>query len=293
MKEALLKMHFAVFLWGFTGVLGRVIELQAFPLVLYRMLLSAICFFIILYFQKKLIPISRKEIIRFSVIGSVIAIHWCCFYGSIKFANASIALVCLSTAGIFTAIIEPLVMKTKFEPKQLTTGFIALLGMYFIYKFEFEYATGIILGIIAALLSTIFTIMNKKIINHYEAKNVAFYEIGFGFLFLLLLLPLYQNYFPTVSFAPTLNDWFWLFILSFFCTVLGQSFALEALKKISSFTAVLLVNLEPVYGIILAILIYKENKELGWGFVLGILLIAFSVFVHSWQMANERKSKKS
>ncbi len=291
MKEALLKMHFAVFLWGFTGVLGRVIELQAFPLVIYRMIMSALCFLFILYFQKKLISISRKEILRFFIIGSIIAIHWCCFYGSIKFANASIALVCLSTAGIFTAIIEPLVLKTKFETKQMITGFIALLGMYFIYKFEFEYATGIILGIIAALLSSIFTIMNKKIINQYEAKNVAFYEISFGFLFLLLILPFYQYYFPEVSFSPSWNDWFWLFILSFFCTVMGQSFALEALKKISSFTAVLLVNLEPVYGILLAILFYKENKELGWGFVFGIALIAFSVFVHSWQMTNENKKR--
>jgi drug/metabolite transporter (DMT)-like permease len=221
-------------------------------------------------------------------IGSIIAIHWVAFYGSIKYANASIALTCLSTAGIFTALLEPIVLKVKFNYKELMVGFIAIIGMYCIYKFEIGYATGIILGIVASLLSSIFTIMNKKIIGDYPSRMVAFYEIGSGFLFLTLLLPLYLYYLPSTVFTPSPMDWWWLFVLSLCCTVWGQSLALSALKKLSSFTTVLMVNLEPVYGIILAILIYHENKDLGWGFYIGISLIAFSVALHTLMMMRKR-----
>ena len=289
MKNALLKMHLAVFLWGFTGVLGRAIELKEFPLVWHRTWITAAIFLIILYYRKEFIKISRAELLRFMGIGSIIAIHWVAFYGSIKYANASIALTCLATAGIFTALLEPLVFKMKFNYKELLVGCIALIGMYCIYHFEIQYAIGIGLGITAAALSSVFTIMNKKIVNNYPSRMVAFYEIGSGFLFLTLLLPLYLYYFPNTNFLPNQMDWVWLGILSLCCTVWGQSLALSALKKISSFTAVLLVNLEPVYGIILAILIYHENKELGIGFYIGIGLITLSVGLHTLGMLVGRK----
>lgn len=291
-KDALIKMHIAVFLWGFTGVLGRAIQLEAFPLVWYRVLLTSVIFLVVLSFRKELIKLSAKEILRFFLIGSVIAIHWCMFYGSIKYANASIALVCLATAGIFTAILEPFVLRIKFNPREMIIGFIALIGMYLIYTFEFKYAIGIALGIGAAVLSSVFTVMNKKIVGKYNPRLVAFYEIGAGFLFLTLLLPVYHSRFPEVSFVPSEWDWIWLIVLSLFCTVLGQSLALAALKKLSSFTAVLMVNLEPVYGILLAILIYKENQELGWGFWLGILFIGGSVFLHTMEMLPKNKKRR-
>ncbi len=277
-------MHLAVFLWGFTGILGRAIQLDAFPLVWYRVLLSSGFFLLLLLYRKEKISVSTRELLRFGLIGSIIAVHWCSFYGAIKYANASIALVCLATAGIFTAILEPLFLKTRFNKKELFIGFIALIGMYFIYRFEFEYATGILLGILAAVLSSLFTVLNKKIVAGYSPRLVAFYEILFGFIFLSALLPVYLHYFPQASFTPSAEDWLWLVVLSLFCTVWGQALALEALKKLSSFTTVLLVNLEPVYGIFLAILVYNENKELGWGFFIGMLLIASSVAFHSFQM---------
>jgi len=211
-------------------------------------------------------------------------VHWCCFYGAIKYANASIALVCLATAGIFTSIMEPFFLKSKFNYKEMFIGLIALMGMYFIYRFEFEYAIGIGMGVLAAVLSSLFTVMNKKIVDGYSPRLVAFYEIFFGFLFLSILIPIYTSYFPTVGFIPNTMDWVWLLVLSLFCTVWGQALALEALKKLSSFTTVLMVNLEPVYGIILAIIFYQENKDLGWGFLIGMLLIGGSVAIHSIQM---------
>lgn len=291
MKNALLKMHLAVFLWGFTGVLGRAIELSEFPLVWYRTFITAIIFLGILLFRKEFVKISTKELIQFAKIGSIIALHWVAFYGSIKYANASIALTCLATAGIFTAMLEPLVLKTKFNPKELIIGFIALIGMYCIYRFEIKYAFGIILGILASIGSSIFTIMNKKIVNSYPSRMVAFYEIGSGFLLLSLLAPFYIHFSPTTNFIPTKMDLLWLGILSLCCTVWGQSLALSALKKLSSFTTVLIVNLEPVYGIVLAMFFYQENKDLGIGFYFGISLIAFSVGIHTLSMIFENKKK--
>ncbi|MBP6623794.1 MAG: EamA family transporter [Chitinophagaceae bacterium] len=287
MKNALLKMHLAVFLWGFTGVLGRAIQLSEFPLVWYRTLITALIFSVILFFRKEFKPIPHNELFKLMGIGSIIAIHWVAFYGAIKYANASIALTCLATAGIFTALLEPIILQTKFNIKELIVGVMALIGMYCIYHFDVDYGFGILLGVIAACLSAVFTLMNKKIVNNYPARLVAFTEIGSGFLFLSLLLPFYIHYFPQVSFKPTQMDWLWLFILSLCCTVWGQSLALSALKKLSSFTTVLMVNLEPVYGIILAILIFHENKELGLGFFLGIALITCSVALHTfWMMKN-------
>ena len=292
MKNALIKMHLAVFLWGFTGVLGRAITLQEYPLVWYRTMITATIFVIILFYRKEFIKITGRELLRFMGIGTIIAIHWVAFYGSIKYANASIALTCLATAGIFTAILEPIVLKVKFNVKELIIGFIALIGMYSIYHFEVQYAFGIMLGIFASILSAVFTILNKKIIHKYPSRLVAFYEIGSGFLFLTLLLPVYLYIQPNVSFVPIHYDWIWLLILSLCCTVWGQSLALSALKKLSSFTTVLMVNLEPVYGILLAMLIYHENKDLGIGFYLGILLIAFSVALHTLMMYIEKKRER-
>jgi drug/metabolite transporter (DMT)-like permease len=226
------------------------------------------------------------------LIGAVIAVHWCCFFGAIKYSNASIALVCMATASVFTALLEPLALKTKFNYKEVLLGCLALLGVYFIYHFNFKYALGIGLGVLAALLSTIFTLMNKKIVDDFKPRPMAFYEIFSAFLFLTILTPFFMSYFPEVSFTPVGYDWLWLVILSLFCTVWGQSLALDALKKLSTFTTVLAVNLEPVYGVILAIIFLNENKDLGWGFVLGVTLIGTSVALHSLSMLPEDNKLK-
>lgn len=290
MKKALLQMHVAVFLWGFTGVLGRAIQLDAFPMMWYRTLFTALMFLIILLLLKETFITKPKELLRFAGIGSVIAIHWVAFYAAIKYANASVALICLSTAGIFTSILEPLVSKSKFDYREFIVGLVALMGMYCIYAFDIQFATGILLGLLASILSSFLTVLNKRIVSHYSAFTVAFHEIGFGFLFLCLLFPMYQFKFPHADWHPSINDIGLLLILSFFCTVLGQSLAISALKKLSSFTTVLMVNLEPVYGIVLAMICYHENKELGKGFYIGIILIAASVGLHTLNVIRGKSS---
>jgi drug/metabolite transporter (DMT)-like permease len=284
-------MHIATLLWGFTGILGRAISLSEYSLVLYRMGITALILLIILLITKQLSLPPTKVLKQFAGIGLLIAIHWVAFYGSIKYANASIALVCLSTSSLYSAILEPILFKRKVRLSEVLLSLMALAGMALIYKFEVHYTKGIIFGLAAAGLAAIFTLFNKKIVSEHPAQLTAFYEISSGFLFLIVISPIYTFYFPQANNTLQGLDWLWLLILSYFCTVLGQSLALSALKKISSFTAVLTVNLEPVYGIALAFIVFHENKDLSNKFYYGIALIAASVLAHTLLMykANKRK----
>jgi drug/metabolite transporter (DMT)-like permease len=217
-------------------------------------------------------------------------IHWIAFYGSIKFANASIALVCLSTSPIFTTIFTRLIDKTKYDFKELLLGFIAIIGMYLIYQFQQFYAYGIAFGIIAAILAALFTVLNKRIAHKYPARTMVFYEMSTGWALVTILLPIQIYYLPDTVLVPTNMDWLWLIILSLCCTVWAQSLALNALKQISSFTATLSVNLEPVYGILLAFAIFHENKDLNIGFYLGMALILVSVLLQMFRLLKPLKS---
>lgn len=217
--------------------------------------------------------------LQLTLVGCLMGIHWVAFYGAIKFANASIALVCLSTASVFTTMLDPYVNKSKHDKIEIMLGILALVGVYFIYRFQQLYGLGILFGVIAAVLSSIFTVLNKRIANKYPARTMVFYEMGTGWILITLLLPLQLIYYPNTILLPVGYDWLWLIILSLCCTVWAQSLALNALKYISSFTATLSVNLEPVYGILLAFLFFGENKELNWGFYMGMGLICLSVLL--------------
>ncbi|MBX2906325.1 MAG: EamA family transporter [Taibaiella sp.] len=295
MRKALLQMHTAVLLWGFTGVLGRAISLDAPMLVWYRMLLTAIFMAAIVSYRKLWVPIAPKHKRTFALVGILMGLHWVAFYASIKLANVSIALVCLSTASIFTPLADPIINKGKYEPKELLLGSLAIAGVYLIYRFQQFYGWGILAGIIAALLSSVFTVLNKQVASLYPSRTMVFYEMTTGWIFITVLLPLLFYFVPNTQFFPSLgdgiadwlhNDWLWLVVLSLCCTVWAQSLALNALKKISSFTATLSVNLEPVYGILLAFVCYNENREiiflnggseLNGGFLAGMSLILISV----------------
>lgn len=283
-------MNIAVLLWGFTGVLGRAISLNAAMLVWYRMLLTALFMAAILTYRKQWVKIERQDLFRLGSIGLLMGIHWIAFYGSIKLANASIALVCLSTSPIFTTIFDKVINKTPFNFKELLLSIVGITGMYMIYRFQQLYAWGIAAGIAAAILAAWFTVLNKKIAHKYPARTMVFYEMSTGWLLITLILPFQFYYLPETALAPTANDWVWLIVLSLCCTVWAQSLALSALKHISSFTATLSVNLEPVYGIILAFIFFNENEQLHAGFYVGMALILSGVLL---QMVRLLKSKRT
>lgn len=289
MRNAFLQLHAAVFLAGFTGVLGRLIELNEGWLVWYRMLLSAVLLLLLMLLRKQSIRIEKKYLLRCIGIGALIALHWVFFYGSVKYANVSIALVCFAATGSFTAFLEPLILKRRIDLTEVLLGLLVLLGIYLIFHFDVQYKTGILFGVAAAFLSALFPICNKKLIQHVPVSALTLYELSGGWLLLSLVLPFYLQFSPATKHLPSLNDWFWLLMLALFCTVLAVQLSVNALKKISPFTTNLTYNLEPVYGIALAFLIYHEEKELGDGFVWGILLIVASVVIQTLRVWKERR----
>lgn len=277
MKKALLQLHIAVFLAGFTAILGVLIKLNEGLLVWYRLLLTVVALIILQYFTKQLKKLSLKEAVKIGSVGIIVAIHWVAFYGSVKYANASVALVCFSATSFFTALFEPIVLQKKINVVELFLGMMAIVGIYIIFDFHPQYKLGIIFGIVAAMGSALFPIFNKIFLEKYTPQTVTLYELSGGLVALTALIPLYLLQFPAAYFLPTFSDWAWLLVLALLCTVLSFNLQLNALKKVSAFTTNLTYNLEPVYGIILAFIFFKENEYLNNSFYIGVGFILLAV----------------
>lgn len=289
MKQALIKLHISVFLAGFTGVLGKLITLNEGLLTWYRIMITVLTLFMILSWKKKLARVSEKNVWKLLGIGCLIALHWVCFYGSIKIANVSIGLICFASVGLFTAILEPLLTSKKFAWSEVGLGLVSLLGIYLIFHFDTRYRTGILLGTASAVLGALFSVLNKKNVNVAPPQTLMLYELSGGLLILTICMPLYLHYFPTDYIFPGLNDWGWLLILAWLCTVYAMDLMLQALQKVSAFTQNLTLNLEPVYGILLAFILYKENENLSTSFYIGFALIALSVALQMMRVIRKKK----
>ena len=292
MKKAFLQLHFAVLLAGFTAILGKLIELNEALLTAYRMLLTAVILAMLLKFKKQLQRLPLKKMLQLFGVGAIISLHWVSFYGSIKYSNVSVSVTCLSTIGFWTSLFEPLIRRRRIDMVEVFLGLLAIAGVYLIFNFYPEYKTGIIFGIISALLACLFPIINKEILKEFSANTVTFYEMTGGFIALCFIIPVYLHFFPATYFIPSAPDWFWLLILSGVCTVFAFNLSLNSLKQISAFTTNLTYNFEPVYSIILAFIIFKENKFLGPGFYYGFALILLAVSLQMMRVYRERKMER-
>lgn len=280
MKKAFLQLHIAVFLAGFTGVLGRLITLNEGMIVWYRLLLTAATMWVLFGLMKKLRKIPVNDILKITGVGFIAAIHWVTFYGSIKYSNISVALVCFSTIGFFTALFEPLILKKRVNIIELLLGLITLFGIYIIFHFDTQYKTGIIIGLVSAMLASLFPIYNREFLKRINVETMLAWQQTGGFIILSVLLPFYLQQFPVDSFMPSLENFGWLLILSWLCSVIAFQLSASALKKLSAFTVNLTYNLEPVYGIILAFMVYNENKFLSKWFFVGFGIIAVALIIH-------------
>ncbi|WP_205512748.1 DMT family transporter [Longitalea arenae] len=289
MRKAFLQLHMAVFLAGFTGVLGRLITLNEALLVWYRLLITVLTLWVIYLFKRDVYRISWKGISRITGVGMIVALHWVSFYASIKYANVSVALVCFSAIGFFTAILEPLITRKPFNKTELLLGLLVIAGIYLIFHFDPHYKKGIILGLISALLASLFPVFNRLLVQDHKPETVTLYQLSGGFLFLSLLLPIYLSFVPAGHLVPTLADTGWLLVLAWFCTVWAFNLSMNALKKISAFTVNLTYNLEPLYGIVLAFILFREDKYLSGSFYVGLLLIVLSVFLQTWLIYKKRR----
>jgi len=289
MKKAFLELHIAVFLAGFTGVLGRLITLNEGWLVWYRLLISSVTMWIVFALAKKLQRVSISDILKLSGIGFLSALHWVSFYGSIKYANVSVALVCFSATGFFTALFEPLFSRRRINIIEVLLGLIVIAGIYIIFHFDPKYKTGIILGVICAILLAIVMILIRAFVQKINSQTILTYQLSGGFIALSLFMPFYLKAFPTSYIIPGFSDWMWLLVLAWFCSVLAFQFSVNALQKLTAFTVNLSFNLEPVYGILLAFFVYHENNELNWSFFIGLGLIVLALGLQMWRVWRQSK----
>lgn len=289
MKKAFYQLHIAVFLAGFTGILGKLIQLNEGLLVWYRLLISAATMWIVFSLTKKLQKVAFRDVIKLTGIGFLAAVHWVTFYGSIKYANISVALVCFSSVGFFTAFLEPVILGVKIKGREVFLGLLVIAGIFIIFHFDPNYKTGIILGVISALLLSFVMIFIRVFVQRMNPETILTYQLTGGLITLSAFMPLYMQQFPASYIFPDVNDWIWLLVLSWFCSVWAFQLSANALKRLTAFTVNLTYNLEPVYGIILAFIIFKENQFLSKWFYIGFTLIATALVVHLFLLLKEER----
>ena len=282
-------LHVIVFIWGFTAILGKLISLEALDLVWFRMFFGALFIVAYLIFKKDSIKVPINALIGFIISGIIIAAHWYTFYQAIKISNISITLACLSTGAFFASIIEPIFYRRKVIWYEVAFGLFAIIGIFIIFNAETNHAFGIVLAIISAFLSALFSVINSKYAKIYDANVISFYELSSGVLFLSLYL-LATEKFSTSLFQLTYEDLFWLLILASICTAYAFSASIKVMKFLSPFTVMLTVNLEPVYGIILALLIFKDSEHMNSLFYIGAAIILLTVIANGI-VKNSKKLK--
>ncbi|CAL1517122.1 DMT family transporter [Chitinophaga sp. MM2321] len=293
MKKAFLQLHLSVFLAGFTGILGKLITLNEGLLVWYRLLITSVTLYILFRFQGTLKKLPWKDILPIGATGVVVALHWLFFYGSIKYSNVSIGVICFSLTSLFTAIFDPLINRSRFDAAEMLLSMLTLFGILLIFHFDTQYRTGIILGIISAMFAALFTVFNKRLIKRFDTYTITFYELSVGFVVLTMFMPVYLYLFPSATLLPTSADVIYLLILAWACTVCMYLLSMSALKKISPFTVNLCFNLEPVYSIVMAFILFHENQHLNSAFYAGLACIVLSVALQMARVVWQHKTVKA
>lgn len=272
-------LHFIVFIWGFTAVLGKLISIDALPLVWYRMGIASLLVLGIAALRGYSLRVSKKTLLSLTIAGGALALHWVTFFMAIKVSNVSIALAAMSTGAFFTAILEPIWYGRKMVWYELLFGIVVIFGLFLIFKVETKYALGMLIALLSAFMSVIFTLINGKLVQEEKPTLISFYELSIGVILLSIYL-LTQNSFTTNFFQLSQSDWIFIFILASFCTAYAFIGGVHVMKYISPYTVVLTVNLEPVYGIILAFIIFGDSEHMNPVFYVGALIIIATVIVN-------------
>jgi len=256
------------------------ISIPPVELVFYRTLLAAMLLAILLRFRGARFQLPGKITISLLLTGVLIGAHWITFFLSARVSNVSVSLVGFATIALWTSLLEPLLLNKQFQWHQVVLGLLTVLGLYVIFTFEFTYTWGLILGIVSAFLGALFTVLNARWTHHYDHYTITFYEMIGAFVSICLFLPLYNQKAGGLNMIPTTMDWVYLLILSLVCTVYAYSISVELMKRISAFAINLTVNLEPIYGIILAVIIFGDREYMTGSFYLGAAIIILAVLVY-------------
>jgi drug/metabolite transporter (DMT)-like permease len=278
--KSYLRLHFIVFIWGFTAVLGALISLDALPLVWFRMLFAVGFVGLYLIYKKTPIAVSPKTMLRFLIAGLIIALHWFTFFTAIKVSNVSVTLACLSTGAFFASFLEPLLYKKKIVWYEVFFGLVVVLGLYIIFNVEGNYFKGILIALTSAFLSALFSVVNSRFVKDYDPAVISFYELSGGVLFFTLFLAVTGS-FSTAFFALSVKDLMYLLVLSSVCTAYAFVVSTSVMKFLTPYTVMLTINLEPVYGIILAVLVFHEKEKMSVGFYVGASIILVTVLLNA------------
>lgn len=275
-----LKLHFIVFLWGFSGILGKLVSIPAYEMVFYRAIIAAVGLAIVMFFLAVSFRVTSRQLISLLLIGCIVGVHWVAFFEAARVSNVSVSLVGFATNSLWTAVLDPIFNRTAFKKFEVLLGLIVIAGLYVIFSFNFQYPLGLTLGVLAGLTSALFSILNSRMVKKLEPLTISFYEMVGAFVGLAILMPLYQITWAdnhAINLSPTFSDWTYMVILAAACSVYAYTAAIELMKKISVFLIQLSLNLEPVYGIIMAVLIFGDSEKMGLNFYAGTLIILGAV----------------
>lgn len=276
-------LHFIVFIWGFTAILGLLISIPPVEIVFYRTLIASGGLAIILHFNKLSFRIGRKEIIKLILTGSLIAGHWILFFTSARVSTASVCLAGMATTSFWTSFLEPLILKKRIKWYEVYLGIVVIFGLYIIFHFEFNHAIGLLLALVSALLAALFTVINARFAKTHHHHTVTFYEMAGACVSITVFFPFYKIIFAEnqqLNLHLSSSDLFYISILAIVCTVYAYSASIEIMKNISAFSVNLTINLEPIYGIILAVVVFGEKEKMHTGFYIGACIILLSVLAH-------------
>ncbi len=284
-----IHLHFLVFIAGFTAILGKLITNSPISIVWHRMFIALIVILLFSVFTRKKLKTSYRYVLKYSILGFVISLHWITFFMSIDYSNVTIALSMMSTTAFFTSFIEPFFFKRKIIAHELLLSILVIIAIYLILNSEFNYSLGIIMGIFSAFFASTFSVLNGLLIKNDKAYKISFYEFLFGVIFISIFLIisgrlddlLIENYFSL--------NYLYIFILGVVCTAYAFIAAVYLLNYITPYTAVLAYNLEPIYGIIIALIIFEESEQMSFNFYIGLLLILFSVFLNFYLKKYNKK----
>ncbi len=273
-------LHIIVFVWGFTGILGKLITLPAISLVWYRMLIAFLGLGAFILWRRSRFSIPPRSLFYLIITGILIAAHWIFFFASIKVSNVSIALTCIASTSFFTALLQPLLLRTRVLFYEVMLGLIVVGGIYLIFQFEGQFLAGIIYSLAAAFLAALFTIINSLFIKKIDPVAISFYEMLGGFIGISLYLTIFSPHLFLLF--PSGVDFCWLLVLGLLCTALAFVVSISVMKELSPYTVTISVNMEPIYAILLALCLFGDEEKMTFGFYLGALVILFTIFANAY-----------
>lgn len=292
-RRDFLHLHFIVLIWGFSVILGLLIELPSVEVVFFRTLIASLCLLVLLKIRGRELKLSSiKAALVLLGVGFLLSLHWVLFFLSAKISNASICLAGMATCSLWTSLIEPLFKKERVKAFEVVLSIVAFIGIIVIFKVEFNHLQALSISLVSAFVAAIFMTVNGQLSHKYNPYVISYYEMVGACLSILLFFPIYAAYYTDhIVWMPTISDWGWLIILALVCTVYAYSAAVGLMKRLSVFSINLITNLEPVYGILLALIIFRDKEEMSIGFYFGTSLIIASVLLYP--IFHRRHNKKA